>query len=223
MIKAFNGKTPSITESAFISEAAYIVGDVEIGGNFSVFPGAVIRGDFAGVRIGQNVVIEDNCVLHAGPHDLIIGNNVVIGHGAVINCHRVGDNVLVGMNSTLLHKAEIGSNCVIAAAALVSEGMKVPDDSFVTGVPGKIKGKPTTKQLWWVNKGSEAYSRLAKQYKTEQLWKATPYISKHPYILSGAVIPIKWRALAKTIWVALTNLSRARVKAAFFDITRHCL
>ncbi len=102
MIRSFNGKTPKIAESAFVSEAAYVVGDVEIGENSSVWPGAVIRGDFGSIRIGKNTAVEDACVIHSGSPttltaDVTIGNNVHIGHGAVINCLRIGNKVLIGM------------------------------------------------------------------------------------------------------------------------------
>ena len=97
MIRSFNGKTPKIAESAFISEAAYVVGDVEIGENSSVWPGAVIKADFGKIKIGMNSTIEDNCILHAAPDSLIISNNVHIGHGVVINCHLIDDEVLIGM------------------------------------------------------------------------------------------------------------------------------
>jgi carbonic anhydrase/acetyltransferase-like protein (isoleucine patch superfamily) len=165
MIKSFDGKTPRIAESAYIDESAYIMGDVEIGENCIVFPGAVLRGDFAGIRIGHNVWIEDNCAIHCGPRDLIIGNDVTIGHGAVVNCHRLGNNVLVGMSATLLHEAEIGNDCVIGAATLVGEGVKIPDNSFVVGVPGKIRGNPTEKQLSWIRRDPEKYPQFVKAYK----------------------------------------------------------
>ena len=169
MIKSFNGKTPKIAKSACIDESAYIMGDVEIGENCMVFPGAVLRGDFAGIKVGQDVWIEDNCVLHAGPDNLIIGDNVIIGHGAMINCHRIGSNVLVGMHATLLHEAEIGNYCIIGAATLVGEGMEVPDNSFVVGVPGKIRGKPTEKQLSWITRDPETYPQFVKGYKVGKL------------------------------------------------------
>ena len=119
-MKSFNGKTPRIAESAFVSEAAYVVGNVEIGENSSVWPGAVIRGDFGSIKIGNNTTVEDGCVIHAGSPETImknltIGDNVHIGHGAVINCQRIGNKVLIGMNATLLHDAEIGSQCIIGA------------------------------------------------------------------------------------------------------------
>jgi len=169
MIRSFNGKTPKIADSAYISEAAYIVGDVEIGENSGVWPGAVIRADFSKIKIGNNSNIEDNCVLHSGLEPLVIGDNVHVGHGAVINCHHIGNSVLIGMNATLLHDAEIGSLCIIGASCLVMQGMKIPDKSFVTGVPGKIKGEPTPQQLWWVEEGPKHYSELVKQYKEQGL------------------------------------------------------
>jgi carbonic anhydrase/acetyltransferase-like protein (isoleucine patch superfamily) len=98
-----------------------------------------------------------------------IGDRVLIGHGAVLNCLTIGDNVLVGMGATLLHDAEIGSFCIIGAGCLVREGMRIPDRSFVAGVPGEIKGEPSEKQMWWVQEGYKEYAELVKQYKAEGL------------------------------------------------------
>jgi carbonic anhydrase/acetyltransferase-like protein (isoleucine patch superfamily) len=172
MIKGFNGKTPKIAKSALVSEAACIVGDVEIGEDSSVWPGAVIRADFGKIIIGKNTALEDNCVIHSGsPHagmeDVTIGDEVHIGHGAVVNCHKVGNNVLIGMNATILHDAEIGNFCIIGANCLVSEGMKIPDNSFVVGVPGKIKGRVSPEQSFWVKDASKSYARIVKLYKEQ--------------------------------------------------------
>lgn len=174
MIRGLNGKTPRIAASAFISEAAYIVGDVEIGEDANVFPGAVIRGDFGRIVIGSNTSVEDNCVIHSGtpssaPGDVDIGDKVLIGHGAVLNCRRIGNNVLIGMNATILHDAEIGHFCIVGAGCLVGQGMKVPTRSFVAGIPGRIKGAPTEKQLWWVQEGYKEYAQLARQYRESGL------------------------------------------------------
>ena len=102
MIKSFRGMTPKIAKTAFVSEAAYVVGDVEIGENSSVWPGAVIRGDFGKIKIGKHTAVEDNCVIHSGSpsspiSDVTIGDNVIIGHSAVSNCRRIGNNVLIGL------------------------------------------------------------------------------------------------------------------------------
>ncbi len=174
MIRSFNGKCPRIAESAFVSEAAYVIGDVELGEASNVWPGAVIRGDFGKITIGRNTSVEDNCVIHSGTPsapmgDVSIGDWVIIGHGAVLNCRKVGNNVLIGMNATILHDAEIDDNCVIGAGCLVGQGMKIPGRSFVVGVPGKIKGRPTEQQLWWTREGPKQYSELVERYKKEGL------------------------------------------------------
>lgn len=175
MIRSFNGKTPKIADSAFISEAAYVIGGVEIGENSSVWPGAVIRGDIGKIKIGKNTVVEDNCVIHSGSPtlpptaDASIGDNVIIGHGAVSNGRRIGNNVVIGMNATILHDVEIGDNSIIAAGCVVKEKMKIPDNSFVTGVPGEIKRKVTTEQLWWSQNSPSIYHELARRYKREGL------------------------------------------------------
>jgi carbonic anhydrase/acetyltransferase-like protein (isoleucine patch superfamily) len=174
MIRSLGDKTPKIAESAFVSEAAYIIGDVEIGENSSVWPGAVIRADFGSIKIGENTAVEDNCVIHSGTpsttdhrEEVTIGDNVHIGHGAVINCRKIGNKVLIGMNATILHDTEIGNNCIIAAGCLVKQEAKIPDGSFVAGVPGRVMGKATKEQLWWVEEAPEGYKELIKKYKGE--------------------------------------------------------
>ena len=167
MIRSFEGKTPRIAESAFVSEAAYVVGDVEIGEGSGVFPGAVIRGDFASIRIGKNTMVEDNCVVHSGV-PVEIGDNNTIGHGVVVHCIRIGNNNLIGNNATLLDNAEIGSFCIIGAGCLVSQGMKVPDYSMVVGVPGRIRDVGDRMRRR-VQGGPSAYSELVKRYKREGL------------------------------------------------------
>jgi carbonic anhydrase/acetyltransferase-like protein (isoleucine patch superfamily) len=115
MIRNLWSKVPKIAETAFVSEAAYIIGEVEIGEYCSVWPGVVIRADFGSIKIGKNTATEDNCVIHSDTlsnpdfrEELVIGNNVLIGHGAVLNCRKIGDKVLIGMNATILHDVEIG-------------------------------------------------------------------------------------------------------------------
>ena len=118
MIRNLGDKTPKIHPSVFVSEAAYIVGDVEIGENSSVWPGAVIRGDYGKIVIGRACSIQDNCVLHTDDY-LELGDNVLMTHGAAIHGGRVGNNVLIGMNATLLEDAHVGNYCLIGAGAVV--------------------------------------------------------------------------------------------------------
>ncbi|MFC1847519.1 gamma carbonic anhydrase family protein [Chloroflexota bacterium] len=172
MIRSFNGKTPKIAESAFVSETAYVVGDVEIGENSGIWPGAVVRADFDSIKIGDNTMIEDNSVLHSGG-PLEIGNNVTVGHSVVVHCRKIGDRTLVGNNATVLDNAEVGNFCVIGANCLVSQGMKVPDNSFVVGVPGKIKGQISpetrTRRQRQTESGLPSYAELIKLYKEQGL------------------------------------------------------
>jgi carbonic anhydrase/acetyltransferase-like protein (isoleucine patch superfamily) len=182
MIRSFNGKSPKIAESAFVSEWAYVVGDVEIGAYSGVWPGAVIRGDFGTIRIGRDTHIEDNSVLHAGT-DMDIGDNVIIGHGAVVHCRRIGNGVLVGNNATLLDQAEIGDSCIVGANSMVATGQKVPPHSLMVGTPARVKRKlpPEGVEGFYAKLMEQhsllpredtprlTYSQLAQQYKKEGL------------------------------------------------------
>ena len=168
MIRSLKGKKPQIAATAFVSEAAYIVGDVEIGEGTNVWPGTVIRGDTGCITIGKNTSVQDNSVIHSGqaPNlDVSIGDEVQIGHGAVIHAKKIGNHVLIGMNATILPGAEIGDYCIIGAGCVVGQGMKVPDNSFVVGIPGKIKRQATAEQLRWVEDASREYAEWGRQYK----------------------------------------------------------
>jgi len=161
MIKPFNGKTPKVAESAWISERAYVIGEVEIGEYCCIFPGVVIRGDFAPIKIGHNTDIEDNSVLHVKAA-MEIGENVVIGHNTVIHCTRIGNNTIIGNNATILDETVIGEKCVIGAGAVVTPGSMIPDESFVTGVPAQVKRKVNAAQADLV---AEHYRYYTKEYK----------------------------------------------------------
>lgn len=168
MIRSVNGKTPKIHPTAYVNEAAYIVGDVEIGEHSSVWPGAVIRGDTGKVVIGKYTAIEDGCIIHSGKPgvgDTFIGDYCNVAHGAVVHCRKIGNNVMIGINATILHDAEIGNFCLIGAACLVMEDMKIPDHSFVVGVPGKIKGKVPKDLMYWLDKVPMEYVKFGKMYK----------------------------------------------------------
>jgi carbonic anhydrase/acetyltransferase-like protein (isoleucine patch superfamily) len=170
MIRSVNGKTPKIHPTAYVNEAAYIVGDVEIGEHSSIWPGAVIRADTGKVVIGKYTAVEDGVIVHSGKPgegDTYIGDYCNIAHGAVVHCKSIGNNVMIGINATILHNAEIGNFCLIGAACLVMEDMKVPDHSFVVGVPGKIKGKVKPDQIYWLDKVPVEYAEFGRMYKGE--------------------------------------------------------
>ena len=171
MIETFDGITPGIDPSAFVHPLALVRGDVQIGELSVVHAGAVINADLSQIRIGDRVMIEDNCVIHAGGYEdwqrgirtpMTIGNDVILGHGAVIHGNRIGDRVMVGMNATVLQDVQLGDYCVVAAGAVVSEGAKIPPRTFLAGVPAKAKGSLSEKQaLWtgeWIDKSEvQAY------------------------------------------------------------------
>jgi len=168
MIKSFQGKTPQVAASAFVSEIACIIGNVEIGENSNIWPGAVIRGDNARIKIGRNTSIQDNCVIHAD-QELTIGDNVIIGHGAIIHCRRIGSNVLIGVNAIFLDGAEVGDYCVIGAGSLIAQGKKLPDRSLAFGAPAQIKGEPSPEQLASIEDGVKVYVELAREHKQQGL------------------------------------------------------
>ena len=168
MIREFSGKNPKIASSAFVSETAYIAGDVEIGENSNIWPGAVIRGDIAKITIGKNTSIEDNCVVHSAT-GIIIGDNTIVGHGAVLHCKKIGDNVLIGNNATVLDNAEIGDHCIIAAGSVVTPETKFPAESLAMGVPAKVKSKLSQKQKDYITIGSAFNVKLAQKYKKQGL------------------------------------------------------
>jgi carbonic anhydrase/acetyltransferase-like protein (isoleucine patch superfamily) len=166
MIKPLDGKYPRIAESAYICQTACIIGEVEIGEHSGVWPGAVIRADFAPIRIGKGTVIEDNCVLHCG-EAMEIGDHVIIGHSVVVHGKKIGHHTLIGSHATILDGSEIGSFCVVAAGCLISPGMKIPDGSFVVGVPGRIQGEVKAELRERLERGNRFYLDLFEKYRRE--------------------------------------------------------
>lgn len=139
LIKKVRGFAPKIDESVFLADNATVVGDVEIGKGCSIWFNAVLRGDVNPIRIGENTNIQDGVVLHTLYKKSVveIGNNVSVGHNAIIHGAKVCDNVLVGMGATILDGAVIGENSIIAANALVKAGTVVEPGSVYAGVPAK--------------------------------------------------------------------------------------
>jgi len=165
MIRAVGDKVPRIAPTAWVSEAAYVVGDVQIGENSSVWPGAVIRADFAPVRIGSRTHIEDNCVVHTGK-PLSIGNNVLVGHGALVHCVKVGDNCLIGSQATVLDEAELGDFTLVASRALVLPGTVVEGRAFVAGAPAVVQpARPHHIRMMEAQSGDIGYGTLMNSYR----------------------------------------------------------
>ena len=145
MIRSLGDKTPRVAETAWVSEFAYVVGDVEIGEYCSIWPGVTIRGDGEGpVRLGDYVNVQEGSVVHGS--NMLIEDYVTVGHCVVVHCDRVGEGSLLGNNCTVLTDVDLGKQCLIAANSVVLSGSKVPDRSFVTGVPGEVKREISDRQ-----------------------------------------------------------------------------
>ena len=142
IIKSVNGYTPKIGANCFIAENATIIGDVTIGDNCSIWYGSVLRGDAGAITIGNNTNVQDGVVLHSseGVSTTNIGNNVTIGHNAIVHGATIKDNVLVGMGSTVLDNAVVESNTIVAANALILSGRTLESGFIYAGIPAtKVK------------------------------------------------------------------------------------
>ena len=167
IVLSFGGKTPRVAESALVADTAYLIGDVEIGDNTSIWPGVVIRGDIDPIRIGNNCHIEDNTVLHA---QASVGDNAMIGHNCVIE-GKVGRGTLIANGACVLYSAAVGDSCLVAANSVVVENTKVPDGSFVAGTPAKIRGELTESHIERMNFYMPYYIGLVEEYKRQGIWK----------------------------------------------------
>jgi carbonic anhydrase/acetyltransferase-like protein (isoleucine patch superfamily) len=152
----------------YLAPNAFVVGEVEIAASCSFWFGAVVRGDVAAVKLGKCVNVQDNAVIHCDSGVAnVIGDNVTIGHSAVVHGESIGAGTLIGMRATVLGKTKIGSECLIAAGAVVSPGMEVPDRMVVMGVPGKIVRPVRDEELKYMRWLTTHYVELAQKYAAE--------------------------------------------------------
>ena len=169
MIITFKGKTPKIADSAFVADNAVLIGDVEIGEGSSVWFGAVIRADNNKIIIGKNSNVQDNCNIHTDEEFVVrIGDNVTIGHNAVVHGCTLEDNVLVGMNSTVLNGAHIRKNSIIGAGAMVKGNSDFPEGSMILGAPAILKGPAKPATIESIQEAADEYVYLGPIYKEMQ-------------------------------------------------------
>ena len=154
-----------IHESVKIFPGAKIVGDVTLNENNSIWYNAVLRGDVDSISLDKNSNVQDNCVVHCTKgYPVNIGKNVSIGHGAIVHGCTIEDNVLVGMNSTILNGAHIGKNSIVAAGAVITENHSFPDNSLIIGIPGKAIKEVTKEQIEMIKNNATHYVKLSKKY-----------------------------------------------------------
>lgn len=141
MLRPYRGVTPRVHESAFVDPSAQLIGDVELGEKSSIWMNVVVRGDVNRIRIGRRTNVQDGTVIHVmrGTHPTTIGDEVTIGHAAVIHGCTLGDRVLIGMGAILLNGVEVGEDSIVAAGTLLPEETRIPARSLVMGTPGKVR------------------------------------------------------------------------------------
>lgn len=166
IIKEINGKTPVFGQNCFLADSAVVVGDVVMGDDCSIWFNAVVRGDVHYIRMGNKVNVQDNATIHCTYQraPTTIGNNVSIGHNAIVHGCTIHDNVLIGMGAIVMDGCVIESNCIIAAGAVVLEGTHVPSGSIFAGVPAR-KVKDLDQELF-----EGEVMRIANNYVMYSSW-----------------------------------------------------
>ncbi|MCM5680261.1 gamma carbonic anhydrase family protein [Schlegelella sp. S2-27] len=157
---------PDVHETAWVADSAEVIGKVELAEGASVWFGSVVRGDVETIRIGRGTNIQDHSVLHADPgQPLTLGENVTVGHQAMLHGCTVGDGTLIGIQAVVLNGARIGRNCIVGAGALVTEGKEFPDGSMILGSPAKAVKQLTPEQITAFQAGARHYVENARRFK----------------------------------------------------------
>ncbi|MGA3199347.1 MAG: gamma carbonic anhydrase family protein [Halobacteriota archaeon] len=156
-------------EGVFIAPTATVIGNVTIAPGSSVWFGAVIRSDMASIQIGRNTSVQDNAVVHVREGiETKIGDQVTMGHGAIVHGAQIEDTVLIGIGAIILDRARIGKGSIVGAGAVVTEGTQIPRCSLVLGVPGKVVREVTAEQFQWIEANAKSYTELARRYLTSE-------------------------------------------------------
>ena len=164
MIYEFNGYKPVIDDSSFIHDLAAVIGNVMIGKNVYVGPGAAIRGDWGEIIINDGCNIQENCTIHVFPgKSVILNESAHIGHGAIIHGAHIGKNSLIGMNSVVMDDAQVGDECIVGALCFIKGEMKIPNRKLVVGNPAIIKGNVSEEMINWKSNGTKIYQNLPKE------------------------------------------------------------
>ena len=176
MIEEFQGMSPEIGRDVYIAPTASVIGDVSIGEGSSVWHSASVRGDCWTIRIGRYSNIQDGCVCHCttGGPELVVGDNVTVGHGAVLHSCTVEDGSLIGMKAVILDGAIIGKGSIIAAGTVVLEGTEVPPGSLVAGVPGKVRRQVDPETMDKLKSQSMEYHELALSFLGKGTFELPP-------------------------------------------------
>ena len=164
MIYEFNKYKPVIHRSSFIHPLAAVTGNVIIGKDCYIGPGAALRGDWGKIIIEDGCNVQENCIIHMFPGvTVLLKPSAHIGHGAIIHGATIGKNCLVGMNAVIMDNVELGDECIIGALTFIKQDEKIPARSLVAGNPGKIIKQVTDEMLSWKTEGTKLYQSLPKE------------------------------------------------------------
>jgi carbonic anhydrase/acetyltransferase-like protein (isoleucine patch superfamily) len=166
VLRPYRGTSPRVHPTAFVDASAQVIGDVGIGEESSVWMCAVIRGDVHWIKVGKRTSIQDGTIVHAmtGTHPTSIGDNVTVGHAAVIHGCTIEDQCLIGMGAILLNGSHVGAGSIVAAGALLVEGQQIPPRSLVMGSPGKVKRLLTQAEVADIQKYADRYVGYRLEY-----------------------------------------------------------
>lgn len=168
MLIELDGVAPELApdDGCWVASTAVLIGKVRLEAGASVWWGAVLRGDNEWITMGRDSNVQDGCVLHTDPgFPLLVGPEVTVGHAAVLHGCTIGEGSLVGIGAAVLNGAVVGRDCLIAAKALVGEGKRIPDNSLVMGVPGKVVGEVSPEQAERIRAGTAVYARRWRRYR----------------------------------------------------------
>lgn len=161
MIYSFKGYIPVVHESSYVHPLAAVTGNVIIGKNCYIGPGAAIRGDWGQIILEDGVNVQENCTVHMFPgKSITLKESAHVGHGAIIHGANLGRNCLIGMNSVIMDDAEIGDECIVGALAFVKAEMIIPQRSLVVGNPAKVIREVSDDMIAWKTKGTQLYQQL---------------------------------------------------------------
>jgi carbonic anhydrase/acetyltransferase-like protein (isoleucine patch superfamily) len=166
MLRPYRGRLPVIDPTAYIDQSAQVIGDVEIGEESSVWMNVVIRGDVNHIRIGRRSNVQDGTIVHVmhDTHPTVIGDEVTIGHGAIVHGCTIEDRVLIGMGAIVLNGARVGADSIVAAGSLVPEGVVIPPRSLAMGSPAKVRKTLSEADVASIREYSANYVRYRLDY-----------------------------------------------------------
>src|SRR5712692_4489586 len=158
-------KKPRVHPTAMIAPNASIIGDVTVGSRTSIWPGAVLRGDYGKIRVGANCSIQDNVVVHCSSQNpAVSGDGVTVAHNAIVHACKIGDECLVGAGAIIFDGAKVGTHSVIGVGSVVLEGRTIPPRSVAVGAPAKVMRRATDKDVRMIRESYRAYVKMAEKY-----------------------------------------------------------